>query len=175
MQHFIRGRRIREGDGAANPSRSGQLYLSPLAALTPEAADASGTSQKFNVRSDTVGPESKQQYFRSTEGNIKGKFNTSPSRDSQDSIDSSELRKKKKPLFQRMLERARQEDILKGHKVEKPLYLRLLDNIRPDSDRDDRKKVILFAFSYASQTYTITYIFIILYSHSIIILPTIPH
>jgi hypothetical protein len=146
LQYYIRGRRIREGDGAANPSRSGQLYLSPLTALTPEAVDASGTSQKFNVRSDTVGPESRQQYFRSTEGNIKEKFNISPSRDSQDSIDSSELRKKKKPLFQRMLERARQEDILKGHKVEKPLYLRLLDNIRPDSERDDRKKVILLIF-----------------------------
>ena len=73
----------------------------------------------------------------------KEKFNMSPSRDSQDSIDSSVLRKKKKPLFQRMLERARQEDILKGHKVEKPLYLRLLDNARPDSDHDDRKKVIM--------------------------------
>ena len=138
----FRGRRIRDGDGGAKPNRSGQLHLSPLTALTPDIADGSGSSQKFNLRSDTAVPESKQQYFRCPETYMKEKFNISPSRDSQDSIDSSELRKKKKPLFQRMLERARQEDILKGHKVEKPLYLRLLDNIRPDSDHDERKKVM---------------------------------
>ena len=141
LQYHLRGRRIRDGDGGANPSKSGQLYLSPLTALSPDTAEVNGNFQKFNVRSDTGVPESKQQYYRCPETYIKEKFNISPSRDSQDSIDSSELRKKKKPLFQRMLERARQEDILKGHKVEKPLYLRLLDNIRPDSDHDDRKKV----------------------------------
>jgi hypothetical protein len=50
------------------------------------------------------------------------------------------MRRKKKPHFQRMLEKAREED-QKGPKLEKPLYQRMLEKAQAISDVDERTKV----------------------------------
>ena len=68
----------------------------------------------------------------------------SPSSTSLDSGGGSFDRKKKKPLFQRMLEKAREEDRDHGkHKSEKPLFQRILEKAQIDSDREDKLRVRL--------------------------------
>lgn len=141
----IRGRRVRDLD--TGPSSSGSNHyrqLSPLSVVVNDhLGEAEGTSSyRARLDSASAGPESRQQFFRSPEIILpeSGNGSFSPRQDSQDSICSSDMRRKKKPHFQRMLEKAREED-QKGPKPEKPLYQRMLEKAQANSDVDERAKV----------------------------------
>lgn len=88
----------------------------------------------------SVGPESRHRFISSPNGGRRQSNNLSPSHDSQESLCSSELRMKKKPHFQRMLEKAREEDRRSG-KSDKPLYQRILDKAQADFLNEEELKV----------------------------------
>lgn len=108
------------------------------------------------VDGDSTGPESKQEYGHSPETPIRNDGSLLSPNLHSNSLDSgggggSFDRKKKKPLFQRMLEKAREED--RDHsKHEKPLFQRILEKAQVDSDLEEKIKVFesffLFCGSY---------------------------
>ena len=139
----IRGRRVREAD--RGPSSSSSILhpqLSPLSVvINDNTGDVDGvSSSRNNVRGESVGPESRHHFFSSPDIGRRESNNLSPSHDSQESLCSSELRMKKKPHFQRMLEKAREEDH-KSLKSEKPLYQRILDKAQADFLHEEGLKV----------------------------------
>ena len=96
------------------------------------------------VDGDSSGPESKQEHCQSPETSVRldgSVLSPNPNSNSLDSCgDGSFDRKKRKPHFQRMFEKAREED--RDHnRHDKPLFQRIEDKAQVDSDVEEKIKV----------------------------------